>query len=116
MYTIPGISERTAIMLLAECGADMSGSAPPDTLPAGRVSARQQPLRRKEPIGRTPHGSVAVRTILTEAATPPRELEHPQRITDIIVIIRHAASTGLRVRPKGWRLSQGITASGDIGE
>jgi len=38
--TIPGVSVRTAIMLLAECGADMTVSAPPPTSPAGQGSVR----------------------------------------------------------------------------
>ncbi len=69
MSTIPGVSERTAIMLLAECGADMSvfptaahlaswaGICPGNNTSGGRSRS-----------GHTRHGSVALRTALTEAA------------------------------------------------
>jgi transposase len=67
--TIPGVSVRTAIMLLAECGADMSvfrtaahlaswaGICPGNNISGGKSRS-----------GRTRHGSVALRTALTEAA------------------------------------------------
>ena len=67
--TIPGVSVRTAIMLLAECGADMSvfrtaahlaswvGICPGNNISGG-----------KSRTGRTRHGSTALRTALTEAA------------------------------------------------
>ena len=67
--TIPGIRERTAIMLLAECGADMSvfrtaghlaswaGICPGNNTSGGRSRS-----------GHTRHGSVALRTAPTEAA------------------------------------------------
>ena len=67
--TIPGVSARTAIMLLAECGADMSvfrtaahlaswaGICPGNNISGG-----------KSRTGRTRHGSTALRTALTEAA------------------------------------------------
>jgi transposase len=69
LTTIPGVSERTAIMLLAECGADMSvfptaahlaswaGICPGNNTSGGRSRS-----------GHTRHGSVALRTALTEAA------------------------------------------------
>ncbi len=69
LSTIPGVSERTAVMLLAECGADMSvfptaahlaswaGICPGNNSSGGRPRS-----------GRTRHGSVALRTALTEAA------------------------------------------------
>jgi transposase len=69
LTTIPGVSDRTAIMLLAECGADMSvfptaahlaswaGSCPGNNTSGGRSRS-----------GRTRHGSVALRTAFTEAA------------------------------------------------
>lgn len=46
--TIPGIRERTAIMLLAECGADMSVFRTAGHL--GRYLPRQQHLRWEKPI------------------------------------------------------------------
>ncbi len=67
--TIPGISVRTAITLLAECGADMTvfrtaahlaswaGICPGNNISGG-----------KSRTGRTRHGSVALRTALPEAA------------------------------------------------
>jgi transposase len=67
--TIPGVSVRTAIMLLAECGADMSvfrtaahlaswaGICPGNNISGG-----------KSRTGQTRHGSTALRTALTEAA------------------------------------------------
>ena len=69
LSTIPGVSERTALMLLAECGADMSvfptaahlaswaGICPGNNQSGGRPRAAH-----------TRHGSVALRTALTEAA------------------------------------------------
>ena len=69
LTTIPGVSERTAIMLLAECGADMgvfptaahlaswAGICPGNNTSGGRSRS-----------GHTRHGSVALRTALTEAA------------------------------------------------
>jgi transposase len=69
LTTIPGVSDRTAIMLLAECGADMSvfptaahlaswaGICPGNNVSGGRSRS-----------GRTRHRSVALRTALTEAA------------------------------------------------
>ena len=69
MSTIPGVSERTAIMLLAECGADMSVSPTAAHLASwagicpGNNSSGGRPRS-----GRTRHGSVALRTALTEAA------------------------------------------------
>ena len=69
LTTIPGVSTRTALMLLAECGADMSvfptaahlaswaGICPGNNQSGGRPRA-----------ARTRHGSIALRTALTEAA------------------------------------------------
>ncbi len=69
LTTIPGVQERTAIMLLAECGADMgvfstaahlaswAGICPGNNTSGGRNKS-----------GRTRHGSIALRTALTEAA------------------------------------------------
>jgi hypothetical protein len=67
--TIPGVSKRTAIMLLAECGADISVSPTAAHLASwagicpGNNSSGGRPRS-----GRTRHGSVALRIALTEAA------------------------------------------------
>lgn len=69
LATIPGISERTALMLLAECGADMNVFPTPAHLASwagicpGNNSSGGRPRS-----GRTRHGSIALRTALTEAA------------------------------------------------
>jgi transposase len=67
--TIPGVSERTAIMLLAECGADMSVFATPAHLASwAGICPGNNTSGGKSRTGRTRHGSVALRTALTEAA------------------------------------------------
>jgi transposase len=70
--TIPGVSVRTAITLLAECGADMTvfptaghlaswaGICPGNNTSGGRSRS-----------GRTRHGSVALRTRSLRPRTPP---------------------------------------------
>ena len=51
--TIPGVSVRTAIMLLAECGADMTVFRTPAHLAswAGSVRATTPPAARADPAG-----------------------------------------------------------------
>jgi transposase len=48
--TIPGIRERTTIMLLTECGADMSVFRTPATWPAGQLSVRATTPPAAKPI------------------------------------------------------------------
>jgi transposase len=67
--TIPGIRERTAIMLLAECGADMSVFRTAGHLASwAGICPGNNTSGGKNRSGRTRHGSVALRTALTEAA------------------------------------------------
>jgi transposase len=67
--TIPGIRERTAIMLLAECGADMSVFRTAGHLASWTgICPGNNTSGGKNRSGRTRHGSVALRTALTEAA------------------------------------------------
>jgi transposase len=67
--TIPGVSHRTAIMLLAECGADMTVFPTAAHLASwAGICPGNNTSGGKNRTGRTRHGSVALRTALTEAA------------------------------------------------
>ena len=67
--TIPGVSVRTAIMLLAECGADMTVFRTPAHLASwAGICPGNNTSGGKSRSGRTRHGSIALRTALTEAA------------------------------------------------
>src|SRR4051812_38290492 len=68
VVTIPGVARKTAISLLAEVGADMSVFPSPAHLaswagicPGNNASGRPRPAR-------TRHGSIWLKTALTEAA------------------------------------------------
>jgi transposase len=93
--TIPGVSQRTAIMLLAECGADMSvfrtaahlaswaGICPGNNISGGKSRS-----------GHTRHGSIALRTALTEAA------HAAARTKGTYLAAHHAQIRGRRGLPK----------------
>ena len=57
-----------AVGMIAEIGVDMSGSPPPRTWRRGPGYARATTPREVKPSGRTRHGPVALKTVLTEAA------------------------------------------------
>ena len=114
VVTIPGVSKRTAIMLLAECGADMgvfptaahlaswAGICPGNNTSGGRSRS-----------GRSRHGSVALRTALTEAAhaaagtkgtlsgRPPRP--NPRAPRDVQSHRRHPPRPAHRLLARGLR-------------
>jgi hypothetical protein len=94
---IPGISHRTAIMLLAECGADMSVSASPLTWLAGPVSAEVTTPPAARTDQETRHGSVALRTALTGAA------HAAARTKNTYLAAHHAHIRGRRGLPKARR-------------
>src|SRR3712207_7164532 len=67
--TIPGVSVRTAIMLLAECGADMTVFRTPGHLASwAGICPGNNTSGGRSRSGRTRHGPIALRTALTEAA------------------------------------------------
>jgi transposase len=67
--TIPGVSARTAVMLLAECGADMTVFRTPAHLASwAGICPGNNTSGGRSRTGRTRHGSIALRTALTEAA------------------------------------------------
>jgi transposase len=69
LRTIPGVSERTATALLAECGADMTVFPTPAHLASwAGICPGNNTSGGRSRSGRTRHGSVALRTTLTEAA------------------------------------------------
>jgi transposase len=82
-------------MLLAECGADMSVSASPLTWLAGAGICRgNNTSGGKNRSGRTRHGSVALRTALTEAA------HAAARTKNTYLAAHHAHIRGRRGLPK----------------
>ena len=67
--TIPGVSVKTAIALLAKCGADMTVFPTPAHLASwAGICPGNNTSGGRSRCGRTRHGSVALRTALTEAA------------------------------------------------
>jgi len=67
--TIPGIARKTAISLLAEIGADMSVFPTPAHLASwAGICPGNNASGGKRKSGRTRHGSVWLKTALTEAA------------------------------------------------
>lgn len=67
--TIPGVRQRTAIMLLAECGADMATFRTAAHLASwAGICPGNNASGGKSRTGHTRHGSIALRTALTEAA------------------------------------------------
>ena len=69
VMTIPGVSRRTAVGLLAECGADMTVFPTAAHLASwAGICPGNNASGGKSRHGRTRHGSVALRTTLTEAA------------------------------------------------
>jgi transposase len=93
--TIPGISHRTAIMLLAECGADMSVFRTAAHLASwAGICPGNNTSGGKNRSGRTRHGSVALRTALTEAA------HAAARTKNTYLAAHHAHIRGRRGLPK----------------
>jgi transposase len=69
VVTIPGIARKPAICLLAEIGADMSVFASPANLASwAGICPGNNASGGKRKSGRTRHGSVWLKTALTEAA------------------------------------------------
>jgi transposase len=93
--TIPGVSVRTAIMLLAECGADMTVFRTPGHLASwAGICPGNNTSGGKSRSGRTRHGSVALRTALTEAA------HAAARTKGTYLAAHHAHIRGRRGLPK----------------
>jgi transposase len=93
--TIPGVSVRTAIMLLAECGADMTVFRTPAHLASwAGICPGNNTSGGKSRTGRTRHGSIALRTALTEAA------HAAARTKNTYLAAHHAHIRGRRGLPK----------------
>ena len=93
--TIPGVSVRTAIMLLAECGADMTVFRTPAHLASwAGICPGNNTSGGRSRSGRTRHGSVALRTALTEAA------HAAARTKNTYLAAHHAHIRGRRGLPK----------------
>jgi transposase len=93
--TIPGVSVRTAVMLLAECGADMTVFRTPAHLASwAGICPGNNTSGGKSRSGRTRHGSVALRTALTEAA------HAAARTKNTYLAAHHAHIRGRRGLPK----------------
>ena len=93
--TIPGVSARTAIMLLAECGADMTVFRTPAHLASwAGICPGNNTSGGRSRSGRTRHGSVALRTALTEAA------HAAARTKNTYLAAHHAHIRGRRGLPK----------------
>ncbi|MEN3268880.1 MAG: transposase [Pseudonocardia sp.] len=93
--TIPGVSVRTAIMLLAECGADMTVFHTAAHLASwAGICPGNNTSGGKSRTGRTRHGSVALRTALTEAA------HAAARTKGTYLAAHHAHIRGRRGQPK----------------
>ena len=93
--TIPGVSVRTAIMLLAECGADMTVFRTPAHLASwAGICPGNNTSGGKSRSGRTRHGSVPLRTALTEAA------HAAARTKNTYLAAHHAQIRGRRGLPK----------------
>lgn len=93
--TIPGVSQRTAIMLLAECGADMSVFRTAARLASwAGICPGNNASGGKSRSGHTRHGSIALRTALTEAA------HAAARTKGTYLAAHHAQIRGRRGLPK----------------
>lgn len=93
--TIPGVSQRTAIMLLAECGADMSVFRTAAHLASwAGICPGNNASGGKSRSGHTRHGSIALRTALTEAA------HAAARTRGTYLAAHHAQIRGRRGLPK----------------
>jgi transposase len=93
--TIPGVSVRTAIMLLAECGADMTVFRTPAHLASwAGICPGNNTSGGRSRSGRTRHGSIALRTALTEAA------HAAARTKNTYLAAHHAHIRGRRGLPK----------------
>ena len=80
LQTIPGVARKCAIGMIAEIGVDMSVFATPAHLASwAGVCPGNNASGGKARSGRTRHGPVALKTVLTEAAQaagrPPRQRE-----------------------------------------
>jgi transposase len=93
--TIPGVSVRTAIMLLAGCGAGMTVFRTPGHLASwAGICPGNNTSGGRSRSGRTRHGSIALRTALTEAA------HAAARIKNTYLAAHHAHIRGRRGLPK----------------
>jgi len=93
--TIPGVAQRTAIMLLAECGADMSVFPTAAHLASwAGICPGNNASGGKSRSGHTRHGSIALRTALTEAA------HAASRTKGTYLAAHHAQIRGRRGLPK----------------
>jgi transposase len=120
--TIPGVSHRTAEVLIAECGADMSVFPTPGHLaswagvcPGNRSSAG------KRGSGHTRPGPKWLRTALTEAA------QAASRTKGTYLAARYQRLRGRRGKPKAigalrhdlliayWHIASGRVAYNDLG-
>ena len=95
VLTIPGVSQRTAIMLLAECGADMAVFSTAAHLASwAGICPGNNTSGGKTRSGHTRHGSIALRTALTEAA------HAASRTKGTYLAAHHAQIRGRRGLPK----------------
>jgi transposase len=95
VVTIPGVSKRTAVMLLAECGADMSVFRTAAHLASwAGICPGNNASGGKSRSGHTRHGSIALRTALTEAA------HAATRTKGTYLAAHHAQIRGRRGLPK----------------
>lgn len=95
VVTIPGVSTRTAVMLLAECGVDMSVFPTAAHLASwAGICPGNNTSGGKSRSGHTRHGSIALRTALTEAA------HAAARTKGTYLAAHHAQIRGRRGLPK----------------
>jgi len=95
LVTIPGVARKTAIGLIAEIGVDMSVfPTPADLASWAGICPGNNASGGKRRSGRTRHGSVWLRTVLTEAA------QAAARTKGTYLAAHHATVRGRRGRFK----------------
>jgi transposase len=95
LVTIPGVARKTAIGLIAEVGVDMSVfPTPADLASWAGICPGNNASGGKRRSGRTRHGSVWLRTVLTEAA------QAAARTKGTYLAAHHATVRGRRGRFK----------------